>query len=164
MSNYQKDNSVLSQLERESAGQKLFSRLGGRATLERVHKIFYDKIYRDPWIGQFFASINQTHIEAQQTDFMAQLMGGPKNYMGRMPIDAHMHMFITDELIQLRHELLAASLIEAGVPEAERADWLRLDGAFKKVMVKTKLEECQRRFASDEIIAFTQPTRLSKVS
>jgi hemoglobin len=162
MSSFIVDNEVFTKLESESAGRKLFDRIGGRAVIERVHKLFYDRIYGHAWIGQFFSGINQSHIENQQTDFMAQLFGGPKAYSGRMPIDAHMHMFITEELFELRQTLLTASLVEAGVPEAERTDWLRLDAAFKKVILKASVEECRGRYKTDPILAPPRPATLSK--
>lgn len=45
--------------------------------LRDVSKIFYDKVYKHEWIGQYFQSVPQDLIEAQQVDFMAQSLGGP---------------------------------------------------------------------------------------
>ncbi|TWW08433.1 hypothetical protein E3A20_24390, partial [Planctomyces bekefii] len=117
-----------------------------------------DKLYADPWLGQFFRTIDQKHIEAQQTDFMVMLFGGPKNYGGRMPIDAHEHIMITEELFAVRQLMLKDSLIEARVPEKEMADWLRVDGAFKKVLLKASPQDCKKRFKMDEILDFPNPT------
>ena len=54
-----------------------FERIGGRPIISRVTKIFYDKVYADPWIGKYFAEIPQEHIENQQTDFMQGAFRGP---------------------------------------------------------------------------------------
>jgi truncated hemoglobin YjbI len=140
-----------------TSGRKLFDRLGGRATLERVHKIFYDKMFAHPWIGKFFSGIDQLHLENQQSDFMQMLFGGEKSYHGRMPIDAHMHIMITEELFALRADLLKESLNEANIPETEQADWLRIDAAFKKVLIKKSASECRKRFNTDEIIDHLPP-------
>lgn len=152
------DMSIVSGIEaRGPQSQKLFERLGGRSVIERVHKIFYNKIYAHPWLGLFFKEIDQIHIESQQTEFMMMLFGGPKIYGGRMPIDAHEHIMISEELFTQRRELLRESLQEAGILEGEANEWLNIDGAFKKVLIKNSLDECQKRFHTDEIKDFQDP-------
>ena len=45
MKDYIADLGIAAQLEQTSSrGQKLFERLGGRPTLDRVHKIFYESV------------------------------------------------------------------------------------------------------------------------
>jgi len=135
----------------------LFERIGGRPTLDRVHKIFYDRLYAHPWLGGFFAGVEQTHIEKQQSDFMSGAMGGPEAYAGRRPQDAHPHLFITEELFELRHQILEESMIEAGVPEDLRKEWLKIDGAFKRAIVKGSPAECSGRFPTEQVIAIPKP-------
>ncbi len=135
----------------------LFESLGGRPLLERVHKIFYDKIYAHPWLKQFFKDVDQKIIESQQTDFMTSNMGGGKIYSGSFPKDAHKHMFISEELFQVRLQLLRDSLVECNVPEELIERWLRIDQAFKKSLVKDNVAECQKRFFTDEIKAYPKP-------
>jgi hemoglobin len=144
---------------------KLVDRVGGPAGIARVHKLFYDKLYSHAWIGQFFAKIERSSIEAQQTDFMTMLFGGSKSiYSGRMPIDAHEHIMITEELFNLRSSLLKESLVEAGLKEPEISDWLRIDGAFKKVLVKETVSQCRKRYTTDTILDFAPTTHKSKDS
>jgi len=45
-------------------------------------------------------------LEERQTDFMAQLIGGPKRYAGKSPKMAYQHIQITDDLFTLRQRLL----------------------------------------------------------
>lgn len=130
----------------------LYEQLGGRPTIERVHKVFYDKLYAHPWLGKFFVEVSQRLIEDQQTDFMAQTMGGPAAYCGKFPIPAHKHMFITEELFDTRHELLEQSLQEVGVPQALAASWLAVDAAFKARLVKKSPSECEGRFKMEPIV------------
>ncbi len=130
----------------------LYEQLGGRATLERVHKIFYDKLYAHPWIGQFFVDVPRNVIEPQQTDFMAQTFGGPAMYCGKFPIPAHKHMFITEELFDLRHTMLGESLQAAGVAPPLAASWLDVDAAFKARLVKRSPSECEGRFKMEPIM------------
>lgn len=116
--------------------QSLFDAVGGLPTLQRVHKIFYDKVYAHPWLGKFFEGHGQEFIEQRQTAFMAEKMGGPAEYRGH-PLDmAHRGMFITAELFELRAELLREALQEAGVRADLATRWLRIDGAFKRMIVK----------------------------
>ncbi len=142
------------------ANQKsLFERIGGRETLDKVHKIFYDKIYAHPWIGQYFKEIQQDIIEVQQSDFMSQAMGGPAIYCGKLPMAAHKHMFINLELFELRSKLLQESIREAGIKSEEEQAWMKIDQAFKKGIVKNSASDCQLRFKSDEIINFSNPDK-----
>jgi len=59
-------------------------------------------------------------------------LGGPKTYMGRLPVPAHEHMFITEELFELRNTLLLESLQEAKTPPEVIEAWMKIDNAFKK--------------------------------
>jgi len=119
----------------------LFDEVGGLATLERVHKIFYDKIYVHPWIGKFFEGHNQVAIEGRQTSFMMEKMGGPKEYTGKPLTMSHRQMYITEELFQVRKALLADALREFGLSEVLIDRWLKIDGAFKKHIVKNSIED-----------------------
>ncbi len=158
MSQFLEDQDLVTSIERSSSeGKSLYLRYGGRPTLEKLHKIFYDKIYKHPWLGEFFKGIDQTHIENQQSDFIAMLTGGPKQFCGRMPKDSHMHMYLTEELFMVRHEILKESIIEAGVAEQECKELLSIDLAFKKVLIKSNVNECKKRYTMDEIIVIENP-------
>ncbi len=138
--------------------RSLYDQLGGHPTLARVHRIFYDAIYAHAWLRQFFDGIDQKVIEDQQTDFMAMAMGGPDRYCGKFPVPAHKHMFITDELFEVRHVLLERSLGDAGVAEPLRSRWLKIDGAFKTRLVKKSVDTCEGRFKTDPVVVVPKPT------
>jgi hemoglobin len=135
----------------------LLERVGGRPVLEHVHKVFYDKLYEHPWLKQFFSHVEQKTIENQQTDFMVSNMGGGKIYSGALPKNGHKHMFVTDELFDLRAEILKVSLAECGVQEDLAERWLRIDGAFRKSIVKQDPSQCEKRYFTDEIQIFPKP-------
>jgi hemoglobin len=116
--------------------QTLYDAVGGLPTLQKVHRIFYDKVYADAWLGRFFADHDQKAIENRQTQFMGEKMGGPDPYPGKEIGMVHETMYITQELYELRHALLDASLKEAGVPDKLRERWLRIDNAFMQRIVK----------------------------
>ena len=138
----------------------LFDQIGGRAVLQRVHKIFYDKIYAHAWLKQYFKGIKQENIENQSTDFMTANMGGGKIYSGQLPVNAHKHLYITKELFELRHKLLRDSIQEAGLSAEHMERWLRIDSAFERSTVKLDPSLCQKRFFTDEIIVVQKPTNL----
>jgi truncated hemoglobin YjbI len=141
----------------EDKKKTFFDEVGGEVALKKVHKIFYDKIYTHPWIGKFFKDIDQGVIESQQNDFMGQAFGGPARYLGKLPIAAHKHMFINEELFELRTSLLEEALNEAGVSPEHIKKWLKIDQAFKNGIVKKRLEDCEKRFFTDEIQIFENP-------
>jgi len=142
----------------------LFEKVGGREGILKIAKKFYDKVYVHPWLKLYFQAIPQEHIENQQTDFMSGSLGGPKVYMGRFPVPAHEHMYITEELFELRNRLLLESLQETRTaPEVIEA-WLKIDHAFKKRLIKTSLSECKKRYFTDEILDFKNPAMATKIS
>ena len=120
--------------------QSLYDEIGGLATLERVHKIFYDKVYAHPWLKLFFEGHDQEAIESRQTSFMAEKMGGSVNYWGKQPKMGHRQMYITQELYDLRHEILRESLEEAAIAADLAERWLKIDYAFKRQIVKDSIE------------------------
>jgi len=137
--------------------QSLFERLGGKPTLEKVHRLFYDKVYAHPWLSQFFAHRTRGPIETQQTDFMIQLMGGPKCYAGQAPHVVHQYMLITEELFDLRTQLLSDAIKLAGVTDDLRKEWLDMNEMFKKIMIKKSRDECTLQYAHQEILDFPKP-------
>ena len=132
----------------------LFDRLGGKNTFVKVHKIFYDKAYAHPWLSKYFTDKPQEVLENQQTDFMVQLMGGPKAYGGKSPKSAHQHMLITDELFELRSEMLSDSIKEAGIRDDLRSEWLDADRTLKRALVKTSEKECIQAYPNQPILNF----------
>lgn len=120
----------------------LFDRVGGRATLDRVHKVFYDKIYEHSWLSQYFDGVPQEIIEAAQSDFFCLSMKGGKVFCGRMPKEAHMHIAVEAELFDIRHQLLINSLDECGVKGADKEAWLKIDMAFRSTILRKK-EDCR---------------------
>jgi len=135
-------------------GDNFFEEIGGRARIERVHDILYGKLFSHPWLKGYFAHTRREHVESQQNDFWAGLMGGPNVYGGRSPAHAHVHMFIPAQAYAVRHALLGDALEEAGVPAGLREKWLKLDAGFSP-------EECHGRFTTDPVIIVPLPDGLA---
>jgi hemoglobin len=124
-----------------TAKTSLFDLVGGLATLQAVHKTFYDKVYAHPWLGKFFEGHNQQAIEDRQTGFMASKMGGDVDYLGKEPYMAHRAMYITEELFDLRTSILREALQEHDVKPEHIERWIKIDNAFKKQIVKKDISD-----------------------
>ncbi len=132
-----------------------FIALGGREILEKATKVFYAKVYDHPLLSKFFQGVDQTHIENQQVDFMQGALGGTVAYTGKLVPSAHKHMDITEEIFDLRQNLLIESLKEVN-PSAELIErWLRVEGAFKRNIVKSPVSECEKPYGTDTVLAFS---------
>lgn len=121
--------------------------------VKAINKNFYDRVYADPWLKKMFEIVPQEVIESQQSDFMVGALGGPVLYCGRSPKDAHPHLYVTEEIWQRREEHLKAAFEELKVDTAIAERWIKIDEAFKKAIVKTSLDQCEKRFFTDEIIS-----------
>lgn len=140
-----------------STKQIEFEKMGGTAMLEKINTVFYDKVYADPWIKQYFSAIPQEHIERQQVAFMQAALGGVNLYCGQTPPTAHKHMYITEELFKARQVLLEESFKECNAPSSLVEKWLRIDEAFYKRLVKASLKDCEKRYKTDVILDFPKP-------
>lgn len=135
----------------------LFDELGGMPCLEKVHVLFYEKLLKHPWLKGFFTGMRRENLESQQSEFMKRLFGGSRTYSGRMPKAAHIHMFITEEVFMVRHEILDETLTEIGVRSDLKKRWLDYDMGMKKALVKNDISECAGRFKTEPIIVVEKP-------
>ena len=132
--------------------------IGGKDCIARVHKILYSKLLSHPWLKDFFVGLERWHLEDQQTDFMADLFGGePKCYHGRLPMNAHQHIFITEEVFMIRHNLLAESLTEANVENSLKERWLQFDMSMKAAIIKETVDDCEGRYRTEKILVVPKP-------
>ena len=142
----------------------LYDEIGGRPCIERVHRIFYGKLLGHEWLKGFFHGKDRRFLESQQTDFMSGAFGGPKIYGGRAIGCAHIHLFITEEVFTIRHNLLAQSLAEAGVPTALAMRWLDCDMSMKRALVKQSPSDCQGRYNNEIPIIVPKPRQAALIS
>lgn len=138
---------------------KQFEEMGGSEIIEKITKIFYDKVYEHPWLKLYFEQIPQEHIERQQNAFMTAALGGPNLYCGQTPPAAHKHMYITHALFETRQELLDESFKEANASELLIDRWERIDDAFFNRIVKHAPEQCEKRYPTDTILDFPDPSK-----
>ena len=141
------------------AKRQEFENMGGKSMLEKISKIFYDKIYEDSWLKLYFAEIPQEHIERQQVAFMQAAMGGENLYCGQTPPAAHKHMYITHELFEARQVLMDEAFAESGANQSMIDKWQKIDDAFFNRIVKHAPEQCEKRYKTDKILDFQNPRR-----
>ncbi len=134
-----------------------YQQLGGWAGIEKVHIVFYDMLFAHPWLKGFFEGKDKALLVSQQTDFMASILGGPKRYYGREPGPAHCHMFITEEVFDVRHQMLGDAMERVRLAPELRAPWLKRDWAMKRALVKTSVDQCVGRYKMEPIIAPPKP-------
>ena len=120
----------------------LLEAIGGESMVRRVHQVFYDAIFDDPWIGQFFFGKPKSLLVDKQTEFMVSAFGGPHRYQGATPAVVHMHMLITDELSDLRERFLRRAILSQGLSEEIADRWLAVDRLFRPTVVKSSVEDC----------------------
>lgn len=136
---------------------KVYENLKDKKVIHKICKTFYEKVYDDPWLYMYFKEIDQDHITSQQADFIIGALGGPKNFSGRLPVNAHPHMMINDEIFDLRMSLLREAMIEEGAPIELMEVWMRLDEAFRNAIVKGSVSELKGRYATDVFLNFEKP-------
>lgn len=142
----------------------LLDDIGGADVVFRVHQRFYDMMYDDDYIGQFFFHRAKELVVKKQTDFMVAAFGGPNNYTGEPPAFLHMHMYITQEMAEIRNTYLRNAIRGEGLSQDICDRWLRVDNAFLPAIVKKNVEECVMRvwgqapFTIKKPVAYRPPT------
>lgn len=124
---------------------------------------FYELVYKDTWFKKIFRNIEQEIITSQQIAFMVGVMGGPKEFCGRAPKDAHPQIWINEEIWDYRETLLKEAFKKVNTPSDIQEKWLKIDEAFKSVIInKGGITECQGRWKTDPIIYEPMPEFLKK--
>jgi hemoglobin len=141
----------------ETTKNALFEQMGGRSAIEAVTFVFYERMYNDPWLKQFFDGIPREHIESQQNDFMQTALGGPKRYSGKTPPSAHQHIFITQDIYDAREAHLKVAFSECHTSELMVEQWLKVDTSFHGRIVKKSKDDCIMRYSSEGIRDFPKP-------
>lgn len=68
---------------------KLYDKIGGSATINRLVQIFYDRVLADPQLSPYFPHTDMTTLRARQTMFISMLLGGARAFNGRDLTAAH---------------------------------------------------------------------------
>jgi hypothetical protein len=88
---------------------------------------------------------------------MTSNMGGGKVYSGGFQKNVHRHMFIPNELFDIRGKVLRESLQECGVSKELIKRWLKIDDAFRHSIVKSDISQYEKRYKTDEFVNIPKP-------
>jgi hemoglobin len=94
--------------------------LGGADALERLLRVFYERVPGDPIVGPLFANMDPEHAR-HVSAFIGEVFGGPKRYSaehGGHPnmVRHHLGRMLTDAQRKRWLELLLECADELGVP------------------------------------------------
>jgi hypothetical protein len=90
---------------------------------------------------------------------MQKVLGGENIYVGKAPPISHTHMFIPNELFDIRKQLLCDAFKETNANSTLVEKWLQIDESFRKIIVKQSPSECEPRFNNDPILDFPNPEK-----
>ena len=68
---------------------RLYDKIGGSATINKLVEIFYDRVLADPRLGPFFPQTDMATLRARQAMFVSMLVGGSRSFNGRDLTTAH---------------------------------------------------------------------------
>ena len=124
------------------ADEGLLKAIGGAQVVRRVHEMFYDALFGDAWLGQFFSGKSRQMLVDKQTEFMVSAFGGAHEYRGGTPAVVHMHMYITAEQADLRERYLRWAILSQGLTEDLADRWQAVDRLFRPSVVKESPDDC----------------------
>jgi len=122
----------------------LYDDIGGEEGLRRVLRALYDKLFDDVMVGFLFAGKDKAELIEHQLWFTARFLGGPSRYTGKSIPDAHARLPLLAGHFDRRHVLLKQTLEEQNVPEAVRAEWLRVDQQLKYAVLASGAQARER--------------------
>lgn len=122
--------------------EELLAAIGGEPVVRRVHTVFYEMLFADAWLGQFFLGKSRQMLIDKQTEFMVSAFGGRHDYRGATPAVVHMHMYITGEQADLRERYLRWAILSQGLSEELADRWQAVDRLFRPAVVKASSADC----------------------
>jgi len=135
----------------------VLERMGGYDTILRIHTRFYERIFDDPWIGQFFRGKHESTLARKQTEFMVASFGGENLYKGDTPAQVHMHMYITHEQLEARETILRWAIAEEGLNDELIEYWLQIDRGFWGGIEKDSVDDCVMKCMGQNPIIARKP-------
>ncbi|MDM8546954.1 globin domain-containing protein [Candidatus Venteria ishoeyi] len=135
----------------------LLEKIGGKDKVTQVHQRFYDVMFDHDWLGQFFFGKSKESLVMKQTQFMVAAFGGENQYRGDTPAFIHMHMFITDEIADLRQNILCQAILDEGLSPEIAERWLQVDDNFRSSIVKKSVNECVLKCSGQMPVVVKKP-------
>ena len=81
-----------------SAPKTLFEKYGGKSTVEKMVKYFYEElVLKDSLVSGFFTKTDMELQKKRQTNFVTFALGGTDKYTGKTMKQSHQNMHIKNE-------------------------------------------------------------------
>lgn len=93
-----------------------YEQVGGGPAVQRLVEVFYDLVWSDPQLVDYFVSADRDRLKVHQARLVASLLGGPKEYTGRELAEAHRGLNITSADYDRVVEHLVAACAKLDVP------------------------------------------------
>jgi hemoglobin len=93
----------------------IYDQLGGKPSIDAAVDLFYEKVWADPMLADYFEGIDRSRLKSHQRAFLTAALSGPGRYNGRGMREAHAGLGITDAAFYQVVAHLAATLTELGV-------------------------------------------------
>ena len=100
----------------------LYEWTGGDETLQRLFRLFYDKVLQDELLGPVFRTMSQDHPR-HVAHFVGEVFGGPAQYTGEdkgshaIMIAHHIGKMLDEHQRQRWIQLLLTTADEIGIPD-----------------------------------------------
>jgi hemoglobin len=114
----------------------LYTRLGGQAGIEAVAGQFVTNITTDSRISHYFVDTDVPQFKNNMSKLLAQLTGGPKNYVGRDMKTTHTGLGVSGADFDAVIEDLVKSLDQFKVGEKEKSELLGILSPLRKDIVE----------------------------
>lgn len=111
--------------------------------------------------GYFFGGKHRDVLREKQTQFMVAAFGGPNRYVGDTPAFVHMHMYIAEDMSDLRERMLRQEILDEGLGEQIADRWLKVDRAFRHGIVKKSVDECVMKCPGQRPIVARKPAAVA---
>jgi hemoglobin len=95
----------------------LYDRIGGEPAVTAAVDRFYERVLGDPETRDFFNGVSMSRLKAHQFAFLAQALGGPRQYNGGTMREAHRRLLIEQRHFDKVGFHLVETLRELGVSE-----------------------------------------------
>ncbi len=149
-------------LDTQAYDADLLSDVNGEEGMLKIHQRFYDVMFDEPWLGQFFYGKSKESLIIKQTQFMVAAFGGKNNYTGDTPAFVHMHMYVTDEMSDFRQKILKQAILDEGYSDSVAERWLKVDDSFRESIVKKSVSECVMKCRGQMPIKVEKPMHYDK--
>jgi hemoglobin len=99
--------------------QTLYEKLGGEPAIQKAVEVLYGKVLIDPELMGFFTETDMAFQKKHVREFFTFLTGGSEKYPGKNMREAHKHLKLTDEHMDIVKRYFGETLSELGVSEED---------------------------------------------